>query len=47
MRSGGKSSGNGSSGNRGRVAAPKEKAKQSGEDSDDSVPCNKEEKGTE
>jgi hypothetical protein len=37
MCGGGKSSGSVSSANRGRAPAPKEKAKQSGEDSDDSV----------
>ena len=37
MCCGGKSSGSGSSGNRGRYPAPKEKPKQSGEDSDESA----------
>ncbi len=44
MCGGGKSSGNVSSGNRGRVPALKEKVKQSGKDSDDSVPWTKKRK---
>ncbi len=47
MHSGGKPSGSGSSGTRssgGRSAPPKEKGRQSGEDSDDSVPQTKKRK---